>query len=255
MLLHNHALVLSYSGQIREAETAWQGAVSLAQENGEGEKAGMYETAAAVTEAHLGNAAAATRHALAALELGKGRDVEFGAAFALQLSGDTSRPRALADDLDKRFPEDTSVRFSYLPTLHALFALAENDPSRALEELEPALPHDLAFPGTAFSAKFGALRSATSVARPISQHRRGPEAAAEFKKILDHHYLVLADPVGPLARLQLGRAMAQSGDKTSAKAAYRDLLGLWKDADSDMPILKEARRNTRSSSERETALG
>ena len=241
LLLHNHALVLSYSGQIREAETAWQGAVSLAQENGEGEKAGMYETAAAVTEAHLGNAAAATRHALAALELGKGRDVEFGAAFALQLSGDTSRPRALADDLDKRFPEDTSVRFSYLPTLHALFALAENDPSRALEELKPALPHDLAFPGTAFSAKFGALYSAYVRGEAYLAARRGPEAAAEFKKILDHHYLVLADPVGPLARLQLGRAMAQSGDKTSAKAAYRDLLGLWKDADSDMPILKEAR--------------
>ena len=71
--------------------------------------------------------------------------------------------------------------------------------------------------------------------------RRGPEAAAEFKKILDHHYLVLADPVGALARLQLGRAMTQSGNKTSAKAAYRDLLKLWKDADSDMPILKEAR--------------
>src|SRR5438046_106253 len=95
---------------MREAETVWQRAVSLAQETGDREKAGMYEAAAAACEAHFGNAAAANRHALAALELGKGRDVEFGAAFALQLSGDTSRARALADDLAKRFPDCSGRR-------------------------------------------------------------------------------------------------------------------------------------------------
>jgi TolA-binding protein len=94
--------------------------VGLAQETGDRERAGVYEAAAAASEAHFGNAAAATRHALAALELGNGRDVEFGAAFALQLSGETSRARALAENLAKRFPEDTSVQFSYLPTLRAL---------------------------------------------------------------------------------------------------------------------------------------
>ena len=237
---NDQALVLAYSGHVRQAEMMWQRAVGLAQETGDRERAGTYEAAAAASEAHFGNAVVATRHALAALELGNGRDVEFGAAFALQLSGETSRARALAENLAKRFPEDTSVQFSYLPTLRALFALAQNDPSRALEELQPALPHDLAFPGTAFFAKFGALYSAYVRGEAYLAARQGAEAAVEFKKILDRRALVLADPVGALARLQLGRAIALSGDKTKAKAAYLDFLRLWKAADSDIPILKEA---------------
>jgi DNA-binding winged helix-turn-helix (wHTH) protein/tetratricopeptide (TPR) repeat protein len=240
-LSNDQALVLAYAGHVRQAETMWQRAVSLAQETGDLERAGTYEAAAAACEARFGNAATAARHAIAALRLGKGREVEFGAAFALQLSGDSSRARTLADDLGERFPEDTSVQFSYLPTLHALFALAQNDPSRALKELERAVPYDLSFPGTAFSAKFGTMYATYVRGEAYLAARRGPEAAEEFKKILDHHYLVLADPVGALARLQLGRAMMQSGNRTSAKAAYRDLLKLWKDADSDMPILEEAR--------------
>jgi len=150
----------------------WQHAVSLAQETGDREKAGMYEAAAAVCQAHFGNAAAATRHALAALELGKGRDVKYAAAFALQLSGDTPRARALADDLAKLFPEDTSVQFSYLPTLHALFALAQNDPFRAIAQLQPALRYDLGFPGTAFPPSSEASTQSMYEARRISLRSR-----------------------------------------------------------------------------------
>jgi tetratricopeptide (TPR) repeat protein len=241
LLSYNRALVLAYSGQIQQAENLWQRAVGLAREAGDRERAGMYEAAAAVCEAHFGNGAAATQHALAALELGKGRDVEYSAAFALELSGGAGRARALADDLSNRFPEDTSVQFSYLPTLQALFALDQNDPSRAIDQLRPALLYDLAFPGTAFLANFGTLYSAYVRGVAYLAAMRSSEAAVEFNKILDHQALVLADPVGVLARLQLGRAMVQSGDKARAKAAYRDLLKLWKDADSDMPILKEAR--------------
>jgi DNA-binding winged helix-turn-helix (wHTH) protein/Tfp pilus assembly protein PilF len=241
LLAHDKALVLAHSGRIREAEIVWQRAVSLAQETGDREKAGTYQAAAAACEAHFGNAAAADRHALAALELGKGRDVEFGAAFALELSGDTSRARTLADDLARRFPEDTSVQFTYLPTLRALFALAENDPARAVEQLQPALAYDLGFPGTAFFAKFGALYSAYVRGEAYLAARRGPEAVIEFKKILDNPALVLADPVGALARLQLARAIALSGERTKANAAYLEFLRLWKDADSDIPLIKEAR--------------
>ncbi len=241
LLSHDQALVLAYSGHIRQAEIMWQQAVGLAQETGDRERAGMYEAAAAACEAYFGNEAAASRHALAALELGKGRDVEYGATFALALSGDTSRARVLADDLTKRFPEDTSVQFSYLPTLRALFALAQNDPSQAIQILQPALPYDLASPGTAFFARFGSLYSAYVRGKAYLAGQQGREAAAEFTKILDHRSLVLADPVGSLSRLQLGRAAALSGDKTRARAAYADFLKLWKDADSDIPILKEAR--------------
>jgi len=71
--------------------------------------------------------------------------------------------------------------------------------------------------------------------------RRGAEAAAEFQKILDHRGIVASDPIGALAHLQLGRALALSGDKARAKAAYQDFLTLWKDADPDIPILKQAK--------------
>jgi DNA-binding winged helix-turn-helix (wHTH) protein/tetratricopeptide (TPR) repeat protein len=241
LLSNSGALVLAYSGHLHEAEAMWQRAMSLAQETGDRERAGMYGVAAAACEAHFGDAAAATRHALDAIELGKGRDVEYGAAFALELSGDSFRAQTLAEDLAKRFPEDTSVQFSYLPTLHALFALDQHDASRALGELRPALAYDLAFPGTALFAKFGTLYTAYVRGEAYLASGRGSEAAAEFRKILDHRSLVLADPVGAVARLQLGRAIALSGDKTRAKAAYLDFLKLWQDADSDSLILQQAR--------------
>ena len=103
----------------------------------------------------IGSAAKECAHA--ALELAKGRDVEYAAAFALALSGDSSGSQNLAEDLAKRFPEDTPVQFEYLPTLRALFALSDKAPLDAIERLKTALPYDLAMPGTAFFAKFGGL--------------------------------------------------------------------------------------------------
>ena len=73
----------------------------------------------------------------------------------------------------------------------------------------------------------------------LAAHRYA-EAAAEFQKILDHRGIVGADPIGALAHLQLGRAFALSGDTGKAKAAYEDFLALWKDADPDIPILRQA---------------
>ena len=154
---HNQALVLAHSGQVRNARTMWQHAIVLAQQNGDREKAAIYQAAEAVCEAHFGNCDAAKELARAALELGKGRDVEYAAGFALALSGDNSGSQRLAEDLAKRFPEDTPVQFEYLPTLRALFALHEKAPLDAIEWLQTALPYDLAMPGTAFFAKFGGL--------------------------------------------------------------------------------------------------
>jgi len=194
-----------------------------------------------VCEAHLGNAASAKRRALAALEFGKGRDVEYAAAFALALSGDAPGSQKLSDDLARRFPEDTAVQFGYLPTLRALAALAHRDTSSALERLQVALPYDLALPGTGFFARFGGLYPAYVRGEAYLQAGRSAEAAREFQKILDNRGIVFADPIGALAHLQLGRAFAMSGDKTKAKAAYEDFLTLWKDADPDIPILKDAK--------------
>ena len=120
---HNQALVLARSGQMRQARIMWERAVALAQQAGNRERAAIYKSAEAVCEAHFGNAAEAKRRAAAALDFAKGRDVEYSAAFALALSGDGSGSQRLAEDLEKRFPEDTPVQFEYLPTLRALFAL------------------------------------------------------------------------------------------------------------------------------------
>jgi hypothetical protein len=148
------ALVLARSGHMEQAVTMWQRAIALAQQIGHREKAALYETAAAVCEAHFGNGAAAKRRALAALKIGKGRDVEYAAAFALAVAGDSSGAQTLADDLGKRFPEDTPVQFEYLPTLGALLALARNEPLKAIELLQPDLAYDFAVPGTSCAANW-----------------------------------------------------------------------------------------------------
>jgi eukaryotic-like serine/threonine-protein kinase len=173
--------------------------------------------------------------------LGKGRDVEYAAGFALALSGDISGSQTLAEDLAKRFPEDTPVQFEYLPTLRALFALYDKAPLDAIERLQTALPYDLAMPGTAFFAKFGGLYPAYVRGQAYLQAGRGWEAAAEFQKVLDHRGIVLADPIGALAHLQVGRAYVVSGDMAKAKNAYQYFLTLWNDADADIPVLRQAR--------------
>jgi tetratricopeptide (TPR) repeat protein len=237
---HNRALVLARSGRMREARSMWERAIASAQQGGKRETAAIYMAAEAVCEAHSGNRAAAKVRARAALELAKGRDVVYAAAFALALSGDASDSQRLAADLEKRFPEDTPVQFEYLPTLHALSALAHQAPSDAVERLQRAVPYDFAMPGTAFFGKFGGLYTAYIRGQAYLAAGRGQEAAAEFQKVLNHRGIVLADPIGALAHLQLGRAYVVAGDTTKAKSAYQDFLTLWKDADPDIPVLKQA---------------
>jgi tetratricopeptide (TPR) repeat protein len=226
---------------MQQARTMWERAVALAQQAGDHEAAAIYMSAEAVCEAHVGNAAEAKRRAAAALKLAKGRDVEYSAAFALALSGDPSASQRLAVDLENRFPEDTPVQFEYLPTLRALSALTHGAPLDAVEQLERARPYDLALPGTAFFAKFGGLYPAYIRGQSYLAAGRGQEAAAEFQKVLNHRGIVYADPVGVLARLQLGRAYAASGDIAGARNAYQDFLTLWKDADEEIPVFKQAK--------------
>ena len=152
-----------------------------------------------------------------------------------------SRSQALTSDLEKRFPEDTSVQFTYLPTLRALFAMNRGEPAKALDDLQANLPYELAIPAINFDFFFGGLYPAYVRGQAYLAMHRGAEAAAEFQKIVDHPGLVFSDPVGALAHLQLGRAYAISGDHSKAKAAYQDFLTLWKNADPDIPILKQAK--------------
>jgi tetratricopeptide (TPR) repeat protein/predicted Ser/Thr protein kinase len=235
-LLGAEADTAAYSGQLRQAREFSRRA-SAAAERAVGKKeAAWHETKAATREALFGNAAEARKGATATLSLSTGRDVQYRAALALALTGDAGRAKTLADDLGKRFPEDTLVQFNFVPTLNAQLALTRRDVSKAIEVLQAAGPYEM-----------GDLQGNNPL---YSIYVRGEaylaghqinEAAAEFQKILDHRGIVVNDPIGALARLEIGRAYAMQGDTVKAKAAYQDFLTLWKDADPDIPIFIAAK--------------
>jgi serine/threonine protein kinase/tetratricopeptide (TPR) repeat protein len=238
---HLEALALARSGRLQDARRMSVVLVEIAQQSGRRERAGLFEAGRAVWEAFYGNAAAARQSASKALALGRDRDVDYAAAFALALSGDLRQARDLAQDLAREFPEDTFVQFMYLPTLRALFALNAHDPAAAIQALQVASRYDLHTSGVGFIDRFGALYPIYVRGQAYLAARQPAEAVGEFQRILDHPSIVLVDPMAALARLQLARALALSGDTVKAKSAYSDLLTLWKNADPGIPVLKEAR--------------
>jgi tetratricopeptide (TPR) repeat protein len=241
-MAHEEALALARSGRLQAARRSSSRAVDRALQEEERESAASYQAARAVWEAACGNAGEAKTSAIAALALSKGRDVEYAASLALALSGRSSQSQLLADDLEKRFPEDTFAKFTYVPVLRALSALEDGKPAESVERLRIALPYELAVNGLNFNHFYlGGLHSAYVRGKALLAANQYAEAAAEFQKILDHRGLVGADPIGALAHLQLGRAFVLSGDKIKAKAAYQEFLTLWRDGDSDIPILVQAK--------------
>jgi tetratricopeptide (TPR) repeat protein len=169
------------------------------------------------------------------------RDIEYGAAFALALSGESAQSRILAKDLETRFPEDTGVREFYLPAIRALLELGGGEPSKAIDLLEISRPVDQGLPPSIAPAFIGPFYTVYVRGLAYLKAHQGAEAAAEFQRLLDGRTIVVSDPVGALAHLQLGRALALSGDNAKAKTAYQDFLTLWKEADSDIPVLKQAK--------------
>jgi eukaryotic-like serine/threonine-protein kinase len=232
-LLRLEAETAAYSGRLGRARDLSRQAIVSVKRAEEPELAAGYEAAAAFREALFGNPAEARERAGEALDLSNSADVESLSALALSIAGDAVRAETLADDLDKRFPENTIVQSYYLPTLRAQLALSGNDPSRAVEVLQAAAPYELSSSGALYPVY---VRGESYLAA-----HRGKEAAAEFQKILDHRGIVVNAPIGALAHLGQGRASALSGDKTRAKIAYQDFLALWKDADPDIPVLKQAK--------------
>jgi tetratricopeptide (TPR) repeat protein len=241
-MAHEEALALARSGRLQAARRSSSRAVDLALQEGEYEAAASYRAARAVWEAVCGNAAEGRASAMAALELSKGRDVQYAGALALALSGGYSRSEALGGDLEKRFPEDTFVKFTYVPVLRALTALARGKPAESVERLQVALRYELAVNGLNFAHLYlGGLHSAYVRGEALIAAHRYAEAAVEGHKILDHRGIVGLDPIGALVHRQLGRVFALSGDKSKAKAAYEAFLALWKHADPAIPILKSAK--------------
>jgi tetratricopeptide (TPR) repeat protein len=244
-MAHVQALVLARAARVEAARQSARHAIELATAAGQSERAAVRETAAAVWEGLYGNAAAAKQQAMHVLQVAQGRHVTYAAALALAMAGEWSRVQAIADDLERRFPDDTSVRFNYVPTLRALFALSANNPSRALELLRPAATYEFAQPGISFygagGGSFGAMYPTYVRGAAYLALHKPTDAATEFQKIVDHPGVVLGDPMGAVARLQLARALAQAGDLPKARAAYEELLALWQDADAELELPKRAK--------------
>jgi hypothetical protein len=243
-MAHAEALALARSGRLHAARQLSNRAVDLAlqEREGEREEAANYIASRSVWEALCGHAAEGKRDAAAALELSNGREVQYAAGLALALTEDFSRSEALAGELERRHPEDTFVKFTYAPVLRALAALGRGKAAESVERLEVARRYELAVNGLNFNHCYlGGLHSAYVRGKALIAEHRYAEAASEFQKILNHRGIVGLDPIGALAHLQIGRVYAFSGDNTKAKSAYDAFLTLWKDAEPDIPILKQAK--------------
>ena len=241
LILALDADTAAYFGSLRRAVELSNQAADSAALAGDKEAATGYYVVSALREALFGNATKAKQQAtLAAKGPSTWHEMRYGAALAFAYAGDTTRAQALADDLDKKFPEDTSIHLSYLPTLRAKLALLRSNPEQALEVLRAAAPYELGEPSYSLY-NWPNLYPIYVRGEAYLAARKGIEAAAEFQKILDHRGIVLKEPIGALAHLQLGRAYAMQGDPAKARAAYQDFLTLWKDADPDIPILREAK--------------
>ena len=181
----------------------------------------------------MGDSRSARVHAEAAAKLGVNRDTQICAARALALAGDVKRAEKLATELNKRFPLDTIVQRYWLPTIRAAVALDRKNAKEAIEMLRVVSPYEL--------GSVGWLEPVYVRGQAYLMLQNGGGAAAEFHKILDRRRIVTLNPVGALAHVGLARAYALQGDTAESRAAYQDFFTLWKDADQDIPILKQAR--------------
>jgi DNA-binding winged helix-turn-helix (wHTH) protein/tetratricopeptide (TPR) repeat protein len=237
-ILNSESDTALYQGSLLRARQLTGRAVESALRGEEQEAAAIYTAQGALHEALLGNDGLAKQQARTALALSHGRDVEGFSALALALAQDHSDATQLSNDLAKRFPEDTIVRFNYLPAIRSAIHLRNSDPTTAIDVLLPAKSYELGgnFENLNFVLYPAYLRGEAYLAQ-----KRGEPAAAEFHKIIDHPGLVRNEPIGALARLQLARAYALSQDNARTKAAYSEFFKLWANADPNLAVLKEAR--------------
>jgi len=235
-MLNVEADTALYGGQLVKARALTHRAVESARRMDQKEAAALYLSDAAVREALVNNSNLAKLQARSALAISHSSDVEGVAAVALAMAGDPDAMQ-LADDLAKRFPENTFVQFSYLPTIRGAVFLRQGNEGKALTALAAVTPHELASNETLSFVLYPVyLRGEAYL-----EAKQGSAAAAEFQKIVDHPGIVRSEPIGALAQLQLGRAHALAGDPDKARSFYQDFLALWKDADQDIPILKQAK--------------
>src|SRR3989442_193383 len=228
----------AYYGRLAKARDFSRRAVDSAVRADSKETAALWQVNAALREAEFGNVAAAKQGVTAALALAPGRDVKVLAALTLARVGDAARAKAMVQALEKSDPLNTVLKLYWLPTLKAAIELNSGNSAQALVFLEAAAPYELGEPPP---TQEGTLYPVYLRGQAQLVAHNGTAAAAEFQKFLNHRGIVLNFPLGALAHLGLARAYALSGDTAKAKSAYQDFFSQWKDADPDIPILKQAK--------------
>ena len=226
-----------YYGRLSKARDFSRRATDSAVRSDSKETAALWKVNAALREAEIGNAAYARAGASGALKLSQGPDVKVAAALSFARIGDISQAKALAEELETTFPTNTMLKLYWLPTINATIELNRRNSSQALLDLEPSAPYELGGAG----AFINYLYPVYTRGQAYLLGRNGTAAAAEFQKMLDHSGVVQNFVTGSLAHLQIGRAYTISGDTAKAKAAYEEFFILWKDADPDIPIYKQAK--------------
>ena len=223
-------------GKIQEARQSFSQGSTLAQKIDMKEFSAIVQLELATCEAAVGNAAAARQKASEALALSDDHDTRLESADVLALAGDNARSQKLAEELAKEYPSDTLLNSVWLPVARALNQINASQAAQAVTTLEATIPYEMGAPpnGAAYWPMFvrgqAYLRSGD-----------GAKAAAEYQKVLDHRGIAPGSPLYTLAYVGSGRAYALQGDKAKAKAAYQDFFAAWKDADPDVPILKDAK--------------
>ena len=238
IILARQADTEAFHGRLGEAREFSRRAIESAQHVEKRETAALWSAYAALQEAEFGNWQLARKGAAAALALAPTREVQTFATFILAYSGDSHRAEKMSDDLARLYPVDTLINGYWLPTIRATIKLTQNQPAEAIVVLQGAVPYDLA--AISGSWTVGLLPAYVRGEAYMRLHR-GKEAALEYQKFVDHRAAVKTFPMGALARLGLARAYSMQGESAKARIAYQDFLALWKDADPDIPILKDAR--------------
>jgi eukaryotic-like serine/threonine-protein kinase len=228
----------AYDGQFGKARDLARRAADSARRAQEKETAAEYQGHSSLREALVEKTALAKEDAQSALAEIKGKHGEGFSAIAFALAGDVANANRSIDDLAKRFPQDTVVQSHYLPMARAALALNTGNAEAALAPLSAAAPYELGHTNDDFTF---ALYPIYLRGRAYLAAKNGAAAAGEFQKILDHASIVGNEPIGALAHLGIARAYSMSGNNAKAKAAYQDFFTLWKDADSDVPLLKQAK--------------
>jgi eukaryotic-like serine/threonine-protein kinase len=226
----------AYFGRLKNSRTFSRRALEAVSGKNLNELTAMIQDAESLREAEFGDSARAKQHVAAALALSSGRNAKILTALALARAGDPARALVLTDELNSRFPSNTLIQKYWLPTIRGAIELALNHPSRALDALK-GVSYELGNNGVLASNLYSVYIRGQAY---LGTHQ-GKEATSEFQKFLDHRPIVLNSPLGALAHLGLARAYSIQSEKSKARSAYQEFLSTWKDADSDIPILKQAK--------------